>query len=1229
MRNLDLAHIETSGLHLIEASAGTGTTWTSAALYLLLLLESRLRPEEILVVTYTKAATAELRERVRTRISETLELYASGRPPRDELERILLETRETERATAVKLLTRALYSFDDAAIFTIHGFCQRALLENAFESGSLFDSEMITDQSALVDEVCNDYWRSQILGEPEEFLEHLIAEGYTPDELARPFRGHYQDPGLTIIPATVDPDLGPLTARRDVLFSGLASLWHNDRDDIIAQLAAARLNQRSYSPAQIAAAAEALSHWIIGKRPEQRCRKLELFTSRHIKSRATAATTLPGHPFFDLCQEMHDTIDQLEQAFRDKLIHRQAGLHTWMKSELALRKRSRNLRCFDDLLLDLHTALASGSGENLARALRSRYRAALIDEFQDTDPLQWQIFSRLAGLNTNSISGAGQGDEEEATQAYMSIRQGASDEVNAEIRPKAASYPLYLIGDPKQAIYSFRGADIFAYIRAARDVDTDRRSTLDTNRRSVAPLVTAVNSLFEATADPFLCPEITFTAVASGRAPDHGLLRDGKPLEQPLRFWVYPRAEQSAAVNKGEASRTIVRTVATEIARLLDGSVEIIDRQGRRLLAAGDIAVLVKAHFQADLVQEALRELGIPSVQHGSSTIFESAEALDLLRILRAADEPTRERLVREALLTGTLGLSANRVAEYLEETGDDSAWEEWLLRFRSLHEAAGTGGVISLAEQLLTRCGVRVQALGRIGGERILTNILHCVELLHQVEQEQGLGLEGLITWLERRIARREENDAALLRLETDANAVQLSTIHASKGLEYPVVFLPFAWDGPSGRNEQPLFHDDDGVLTLDLGSGQSEISRAKAAEERAAETARLLYVALTRAEFLCYVAWGCINGAQASPLFPLLHGGTVQDPKDFKAYPDQSILDDIQRIDPSALALAAESMPVDAPAPPYRRAQDDLKPFTCRSLQQAVASDWRVSSFSGLTAGVERPLQPRDYDALPSPATESPAEEQAPRPAGFSIYDFPRGAAAGTCLHEILQRLDFAEISDAQIEQVSRSCLRAAGYEDHWLAAVSRMVGALTRAPLIPEPPAFSLAHLDKGSWQPELEFFLPVAQLSPERLRQAFDGLLAPAQHGHFGELLASLQFQQSRGMLHGFMDLVFQQAGRYYIIDWKSNHLGFNGSDYSHDSMTRSMAEHSYILQYHLYTLALDRHLRLHLPGYSYEEHFGGAIYVFLRGIDAQSPDQGIYRDKPSMAFMERANRLLLA
>jgi exodeoxyribonuclease V beta subunit len=1189
MKYLDLNSIQVRGFHLIEASAGTGKTWTITALYILLLLEERMRPEEILVVTYTKSATAELRDRIRTRISDTLDLYTTGRTPRDEFEKILTNTRCTDADMAIKLLTRALYSFDDAAIFTIHGFCQRALLENAFESGSLFDTEMISDQSNILRDVCDDFWRTHILTEGDEFLKRLISAGYTPEKLAEPFKGHYQNPDLAVIPSTDNPDLSALAANCHALVPELGRIWRSDRDAILMQLTNSKLSQTSYKATQIETAAYGVDAWLGTGDSAAPCPALKLFTTAGIQSGQKKGSTVPDHPFFSVCQQMHEALQQVELAFEQTLIHHQTALQAWIRQELTQRKRSMNIRCYDDLLLDLHRALTGQQGSELAQNLRSRYHAALIDEFQDTDPLQWQIFHRIGDCD---------------------------------------GYPLFLIGDPKQAIYSFRGADIYAYIAAGKAVEEQNKSTLVTNRRSVAPLVSAVNTLFESSDDPFLCPDIRFSRVNSGRDPEHRILRDGQPLEQPLQFWVYPREDETQTVKKNEACKTIVRTVADEIARLLNGSCEIIDKKGRRTLKPGDIAVLVKAHYQADMVQTALNDLGIPSVQHGSATIFESIEALDMLRILRAVHDPSRERLLREALLTSSMGLSANEIAEYLATDNEDSQWETWLLRFRKMQDTVQASGLMSMAELLLGECGIQKRCLARTGGERILTNILQCVEQLHQAEREQASGLETLILWFERRIATHEEDENALLRLETDENAVQLSTIHASKGLEYPVVFLPFAWDSPSNRSRQTLFHDADGTLTLDLGSDDLDEHKALTKQERAAEAARLLYVAITRAEFLCYIAWGCISDAHTSPLFKLLHATTLKDAKAFKAYPDQNILADIADCCDQAKGLGVTFIPVDSPAPPYRPTGEDVPQPVCRSLSQAISTDWRVTSFSGMVAGSERNQLPRDYDALADVTLESLPDEPIHDLDGLTIFDFPRGAAAGTCLHAIFEHLDYAALTDSHISQCSRSCLLSNGYQQQWLSAVTGMVATMTRSSLISDAPGFCLSHLTKGSWQTELEFYLPITQLSPGTLRTLFDGLLDPSLHGSFDTILESLDFRHSRGMLHGFMDMVFVHEGRYYIIDWKSNHLGSGCQQYSPADMTRSMVEHAYILQYHLYTLALDRHLKQRLPGYSYESHFGGAIYIYLRGVSIENPGFGVYRDRPSATFIKRANEFLI-
>ncbi|HEY4743823.1 MAG TPA: 3'-5' exonuclease, partial [Desulfuromonadaceae bacterium] len=801
---------------------------------------------------------------------------------------------------------------------------------------------------------------------------------------------------------------------------------------------------------------------------------------------------------------------------------------------------------------------------------------------------------------------------------------------------KSNPYPLFLIGDPKQAIYSFRGADIHAYIAAARAVEAERRWTLDTNRRSSPPLVSAVNALFSATDNPFLNRGIGFNAVHAGRDSAHGLLCQGQPVEQPLRFWVYQRPDPSKAATKGAARAAAVTATATEIARLLDGTGEIVVRDGtRRRLRPQDIAVLVKAHYQADQVQAALSDLAIPSVQHGSSTIFKSREALDWLRILRAAADPARASLVREALVTSIVGLSAHDVASLL---ADETAWEVWLNRFRALHEAARTGGIIALASRLLGECGARERALSRSDGARVMTNILHCAELLHQAEREHAMGLEGAIAWLERRITGEQQDETYLLRLETDANAVTIATIHASKGLEYPVVFLPFAWDPPAGAEQRVLFHDADDGLVLDLGSDlQQSDHKLRMKAEQEAEAVRLLYVALTRAEHLCYVVWGNINGAHGSPLARLLHGERFPDAASFAAAGDREILDAITSLanratpDSRPCPISARFLPVDAPAPLYRPEQVDTAPPSCREMRRAIPADWRVSSFTAIAAGGERPLQPRDYDAVPSAMSAHMTGDGFSAPPGTSrtIFDFPRGAAAGTCLHELFEQIDFSSVTDASLEALCRAALVRNGYDRYWLSAIQAMVKAVVSTPLLPADPDFSLSCLKPASWLTEMEFFLPLAGLSGARLHDVFSGMLAPDRHGGFADVLASLQFQETRGMLQGFVDMVFEHDGRYYIVDWKSNHLGDQSAAYAADRLREPMAHHAYILQYHLYALALDRLLRLRLPGYAYESHFGGAIYVFLRGVSTDKPGCGIYHDRPTTEFMDRASRMLLA
>lgn len=1190
MKPLNIATLELSGLNLIEASAGTGKTWTIAALYILLLLEKELRPEQILVVTYTKAATSELRERIRRRIADTLDLYAGRRSASDDpLEQLLMTDRVQDCSRAVQLLTQALYSFDDAAIFTIHGFCQRALMENAFESGSLIGCDMISDQSALVKQVCDDFWRTRILAQPQEFIEHLSAEGFTPEKLARPLEGHFQNPDLVIIPDGDEAALAPLIAERNRLYTLICPLWSGDRSAIIEQLEQARLHQQSYKPARIAAAAQAVDRWISGGTAAAPVSDLDFFSNGKIIAKLTKSSPFtPGHPFFSLAQQMIEVLDSLKQAFQNRIIACRHELKRWLERELAQRKSELKQRSFDDLLLDLHSALEAESGSLLAEKLRQRYRAAMIDEFQDTDPLQWNIFLQLGTV---------------------------------------PEYPLFLIGDPKQAIYSFRGADLFAYLNAARRVPPERTQTLATNFRSDRLLIQAVNALFAASSNPFMSGEIPFHAVESGRQEQDLLLLDGVRDETPFKLWLYPGNGDTKPAPRQVATRTIVHAVAAEISRLLEPGRTLLSVSGTtHSLEPNHIAVLVKSHRQADQIQSALQALGIPSVQLGSSTIFETPEALDLMRILRAAAEPRRETLVREALLTATMGLNANLISTYVESSGEHPAWESWLVHFRHLHTVSASGSIVAVVSRLLGSCGVRERVLARSDGERCLTNILHCCEMLHQVEREQGKNLTGLLTWLERKIGTSRTEDAALLRLETDENAVIISTIHASKGLQYPVVFIPFAWDAPSSATSRILFHDDEGSLTLDLAGDEQSKKRAEA--EQKAEATRLLYVALTRAEFRCYAIWGAISGASDSPLTHLLQSGSPAETGPLSTLGEQELLAAIRHLTGDGHSgISAGLMPIGVPAVSYHADDAADAPYACRNLEHPPRDDWRIASFSGMTSGAgHHTFEPHDHDSLPP---EAPPVSPAAVPSeNLTIFDFPRGAQAGTCLHELFELLDFSRLNSGAVSTAAQSALAGNGFHEKWLPAVRNMVANVTTAAIIPNEPGFNLLQLNRGEWQTEMEFYLPVRQLAPDVLYGLFEGILDAEEFGDYFELLNRLAFRQSRGMLQGFIDLVFSYRGRFYILDWKSNHLGMKAADYSQEAMHESMCRSAYVLQYHLYTLALDRLLKVRLPGYSYETHFGGAIYIYLRGISGETPMNGIYFDRPRPEFIRRSEEMLL-
>jgi len=1053
------------GRNLIEASAGTGKTFTIAGVYLRLVLELRLAVGEILVVTFTEAATKELKERIRKRLKEAEEAFALGESNDPLLAGLLAKV--DDRAAASRLLTVALSSFDEAAIFTIHGFCQRTLQENPFESGSLCDTELVTDQGALLREIARDHWRINCYRTGRDRIAAANDAGISPASLFSMAKRIGGDPFAAVIPAA------PLTA-------------------------------------------VTIEEWLL----------------------------------------------QLKRSFFD-----------YLAEELPKRKRLSNVRSFDDLLTDLYAAVTR-PGAALPGLIRERYKSALIDEFQDTDPTQFAIFDA--------------------------------------IYPVESPAPFFLIGDPKQAIYSFRGADIFAYLSAARA--TERRHTLLENWRSEPNLIGAVNALFGSHRSPFLFRGIPFNPVRA--ADKERALLSGENVGAPLKLWFTPRKDAGRPINKGDAWEMLPETVASEIARLLrDGAAGKLTI-GERGIQPGDVAVLVRANRQAKLMQRALTRRGIPSVLCSAGNLFESDEAAELLRFLAAVAQPGHEALLRGALATDMVGVLGDELATLAK---DENKWEEVLEEFRGYHDLWNAGGCMTMTLQFLAQRQVRERLLARPLGERRLTNLLHAVETIHQAQTEGHLGMEGVIAWLGCRIAEEPKREEHEIRLETDEAAVQLVTIHKSKGLEYPIVFLPFCWAEFGGRDETALFHDANGRVVLDIGSPELNANQGLARREALAESLRLLYVALTRGKHRTYLIWGAFKDAGDGALHYLLHPG-AESSRGQVTLKDNELLADLERLaESSGGGIEVLTMPA-ADREEFRPPVTDTADYGCREFSGNVESDWRVASFTSLSTRVHHAAELPDRDEAGADQPQAATTGEQGEPTG--IFAFDKGAKAGIFLHEIFEKADFTAPPEA-LSALTEELLTRHGYPSHWRETVAGMVESVLKAPL--GESGFSLDMIGNDRRLSELEFFFPLAAVTSERLRHAVAALSGSLLPVDLASLFSRLSFSPVKGMLRGFVDLVVEHDGRYYILDWKSNHLGNRVTDYDQAGMRREMERHLYPLQYLLYTVALDHYLRLRIADYDYDRHYGGIFYIFLRGVDGTG--HGIFADRPPKALIAELSAAL--
>ncbi len=1196
------------GLRLIEASAGTGKTYTIGALYLRLVLEHgedngfhrALMPPEILVVTFTNAATEELRDRIRNKLVEAAAFFRGECGGDEFLECLGSAFPQESWPEKASVLEHAALWMDEAAIHTIHSWSKRMLRQHAFECGSLLDLDLAPDDQDLLEEAARDYWRCHFYGLPPEQLTELLAliKCTTPQALLSQVKPLLKVGANNYSPLQGDGNPFDMLEQRCEAILAARREWSVDFETAIDQVTEAKadktLNGNKYGAPSLKKWIHQLTLWIKEKGPLPDTRTRLRFSFQGLKEGTNKHKSPPEHHAYEAFDRLNDILNRFEI---DKALFVHAARE--IDRRYQRQKDQQGLVDFDDLLTHLNEALQHPGNERLAEIIAGQYPVAMIDEFQDTDPVQYAAFSRIYSR-----------------------------------RPQTA---LLMIGDPKQAIYAFRGADIHTYLRARRDTG-DKPYTLDVNYRATEELVKSVNQMFASATPypegPFLFKDrIPFEPV-SAKGPQGQLMVKNQP-SSGLHIWQLQQTEPVLKTGENGYLAKMAEAFADEIVRVLNLAEQHPPRAGfqnasgepLKPLRPADMAVLVRSGNEANIIREALDKRRVRSVYLSDKTsVFDSPEARQMCYLLQACASPGQERALKAALATPILRQPFTRL-DNLNHNG--AAWEGEIERFSRYHSVWQSRGVLPMLRNLLQDFGVSSGLLTAPGGERAATNFLHLAELL-QAKSVEVDGAKGLIRWLEEQLQQHPTGvEDQVLRLESDEELIKVITIHKSKGLQYPLVFLPFACSFRQATRKNVVMtihsHEQSGVRI----TTSPEAADIEAADrERLAEDLRLLYVAVTRARYACWMGIGVTGSTTKNGEKSTLHrSGFGYLLSAGEMIPTRDLPDKLRFLKGNCPHITIEQLP-EPRMGVYKPKGEAVPLMPALPFNTPVFRDWRITSYSGILKVGANDYSPKKPFDFPGSAIEDQLQEPGEatlsypeiRPGKPSIHNFPRGPEPGTFLHGLLEWAadeGFSNVAhDRQLihDQVELRCSHR-GWGT-WVDALTQWFQDLlnTHFTLPNQKKDVRLMDLPPSHYQPELEFLFAAHRVNTRSLDHALaHGVLPGAER-------PPLQAFHINGMLKGFIDLVFEFEGQYYVLDYKSNHLSDNTRAYGSEAMAHAMLSHRYDLQYVLYTLALHRLLKARLPDYRYERDMGGAVYLFLRGVDRNH--NGVYGDKTPQALIEQ-------
>lgn len=1144
--SLNLFEVKFQGHHLVEAAAGTGKTYSITALYVRALIEKQLLPSQILVLTFTNDATAELQLRLRTRIKELIHVAEGGESSDQFVNTYIHELSPRQ----IEHLKSCLFYFDEAAISTIHGFCQKILSENHldFKISSKFDVE--TNIYPLILEAVDIFWEQYFFksNPNDEFeawrLHHLNVTFKSPDHLLKSIYPIIEKSEVEIFPNELAMDkFEHIFEKVRTTYLSINQYFNSEKDAFHSFFYSDALNKSSYRNKD-----QMLSDFEEWMNQNHSCPitydKLKFFGSVTLTNRTKQSHSAPNFTFANF---VDDYIEWYEQLKGIELVFTCLAINKirWNIQEL---KKKRGIVGYDDLVLRVKEGLTTSSV--LCKKLAHKFPIAFIDEFQDTDHIQYSIFKSIYKAEEDTC--------------------------------------LIMIGDPKQAIYRFRGADIYTYLAVRKTIPSNNRYSLINNYRTSKNLLDGINAFFNGKSNPFMAEELEFTSAKFPDANTSPIVCKKSNEEAPLKLIEFKSSDLSIEYIKNE----IANSVASECIKLLHSDLHINDKP----LQEGDITILVDTHSNAQLVQHTLWKYGLRSIIRNKSSVFNSELANQLYLLLYAISYPKVNGYIKASLLTSFFNVDA---VQLLELTDDDKQWEKFQSSFTDLNVQWFNEGLNSVFRALEYEFNI-LEALSKNNNpERLITDYKHLKELLLNAERNHNLSKFGILRHFSSKKEKKknEASEDEIIRLESDEQLIQIVTHHTSKGLEYSIVFCPFLWN--LTHKKQSIVTTSSGLsqsVYLDVKSNEYQEYQALNENDIKAEKIRLVYVALTRAKAMCYIYY---NNAEQL-------GG-----KGFNAIHylmDQN--EELESLLSNSFIIEAKIIEVDDSN--YDSSETGGRyplrsEIKTKDFERFDLNDYnRWFSFSSLTHQNNENYNSEDWGF---DFDEDSRQNNEYASIILDNFSLPKGKNTGNLLHNIFEHIDFTD--EHSIQKVLEEQFQQLAYDEQWKRSVHKIILNSINHALTEQVSLSKIKHDDRLV---EMEFNFPLNNLNPTKLATILNTNL-------------TVNKESLTGFMKGFIDLIFRLDGKYYILDYKSNHLGDTFESYSNEKLSKEMFLSRYTIQYHIYLIAFLRYIRLKQPNFDYEQNFGGIIYLFVRGVNPKIPGSGVFFHKPKLHLVQQLDELM--